>query len=243
MPLAGRGCCCSTPPLRWDRIFSPASATAGDDADDRRLLVNRVGFCSYRQVSLWNCHLYIHYRSAVVMNINCVAFYRVLIEILAKLFVSGRSVDIIVYVSMQDAISSTNGGGSAVFSLTLPWSSSHHMIRLLFWCVIVRMNVLDVQSSFDTVHVCMYIVGSHDGCLLSQSEFYIELLKSLILEGQPSQTGILLKLREGGRVSNLTYDYILLYKYFLYTYIIHTYIHTFYLENKMLICLNKKTYA
>ena len=89
----------------------------------------------------------------------------------------------------------------------------------------------------------MYIVDSHDSCLLSQSEFYIELLKSLILEGQPSQAGILLKLREGGRVSNLTYDYILLYKYFLYTYIIHTYIHTFYLENKMLICLNKKTYA
>ncbi len=85
----------------------------------------------------------------------------------------------------------------------------------------------------------MYIVGSHDGCLLSQSEFYIELLKSLILEGQPSQAGILLKLREGGRVSNLTYDYILLYKYFLYTCIrtfIHTYIHTHALfENKMLI--------
>ena len=57
-----------------------------------------------------------------------------------------------------------------------------------------------------TVHVCMYIVGSHDSCLLSQSEFYIELLKSLILEGQPNQAGILLKLREGGRVSNLTYN-------------------------------------
>ena len=88
------------------------------------------------------------------------------------------------------------------------------------------------------MYVCMYIVGSHDSYLLSQSEFYIELLKSLILEGQPIQAGILLKLREGGRVSNLAYAYILLYKYFLYTYIrtfIHAYIHTLYLENKMLI--------
>ena len=79
------------------------------------------------------------------------------------------------------------------------------------------------------MYVCMYDVGSHDRFLLSQSEFYIELLKSLILEGQPSQAGILLKLREGGRVSNLTYDYILLYKFILYTCIrafIHTYIHT-----------------
>jgi hypothetical protein len=54
---------------------------------------------------------------------------------------------------------------------------------------------------------------------LRASEFYIELFKSLILEGQPSQAGILLKLREGGRVSNLKYDYILLCT--------HTYIHTY----------------
>eukprot|EP01035_Chromulina_nebulosa_P021843 gene21843-28270_t len=40
------------------------------------------------------------------------------------------------------------------------------------------------------------LITSYDKIILP-SEFYIELLKSLILEGQPNQAGILLKLREG----------------------------------------------
>ena len=60
------------------------------------------------------------------------------------------------------------------------------------------------------MYVCMcvciwrFIVIRHDRFLLSQSEFYFELWKSLILEGRPSQAGILLKLREGGGFSNMT---------------------------------------
>ena len=76
------------------------------------------------------------------------------------------------------------------------------------------------------MYVCIWrFIVSHDRFLLSQSEFYIELLKSLILEGQPSQAGILLKLREGGRVSNLTYDYILLYIQTCIRTFIHIYRH------------------